>query len=406
MGRKYKAGIYSFEKMFFNELNSDYRSEFCKMCADRNIGRLKTMLTLNIFLQIGLNFIMRNMNPHMYFYKIEWDMELRLFFSATYVLYNVISLLIILKLEELRKETMYSSSLNLFAVLAIMIGFGFYEAFHSVLEIAYSGSVYRLIASILIIVFVPLLDRRIKAGLLLYYMLAVESAAFYIPKESIYFSNIRIFMVAITILSFISWSIVHSNAIKDFYIWQEMLEKIKRLENAINDLEYLSETDPLVQIANRRFINSYLERVWNQARRDRTKVFFMMADIDRFKSYNDTYGHTQGDECLKIVAATMKKSLKRSTDIVGRFGGEEFAVILTSVTDEGFEKTAEKIRKDVEMLKIPNEGNIPYGYVTISIGASSMIPLGEETYEALIERADKALYEAKDTGRNKVCFYR
>lgn len=406
MGRKYKAGIYSFEKIFFNEIHSDYRVEFYKICADKNIGRLKIMLILNIFFQIGLNFIMRNITPDMCFYKIEQNREFYLFFSATYVLYNVISLLIIVKLEGLRKEIIYSSSLTLFAVLAIMIGFVFYEAFHSAFEIAYSGSVYRLIASVVIIVFVPLFDRRIKAGLLLYYFVALESAASYVLRDSLYFSNVRIFAIAIIILSFIIWSFAHSNYIKEFIVSQEMCEKIRKLENTINDLEYLSETDPLVQIANRRFIDSYLERVWNQARRDKTKVFFMMADIDRFKSYNDTYGHTQGDECLKIVAATMKKSLKRSTDIVGRFGGEEFAVILTSINDEGFEKVAEKIRKDVEALKIPNGGNIPYGYVTISVGASSMIPLGEETSEALVERADKALYDAKGSGRNKVCFYK
>jgi diguanylate cyclase (GGDEF)-like protein len=130
-----------------------------------------------------------------------------------------------------------------------------------------------------------------------------------------------------------------------------------------------------------------------------------MIDIDHFKSYNDTYGHERGDECLKKVALAIQKTLKRPSDFCARYGGEEFITVLPYTTQEGALFIAEEIRAAVRNLGIQHEKSSPAGVVSISLGVATAENNLSNSYEDLIRQSDKALYLAKEKGRNRVEVY-
>jgi diguanylate cyclase (GGDEF)-like protein len=124
-----------------------------------------------------------------------------------------------------------------------------------------------------------------------------------------------------------------------------------------------------------------------------------MLDIDHFKAYNDHYGHQGGDDCLARVAAQAQKQI-RAADLLARYGGEEFAVVMIGASSSVSATIAERIRAQVETMRLPHAG--AGGHVTLSIGAASMVPRTQNAQRQLIERADQCLYEAKRAGRNRI----
>jgi len=183
---------------------------------------------------------------------------------------------------------------------------------------------------------------------------------------------------------------------------EEMVAKrTSELEEANRELERRANLDGLTHIANRRYLDEYLQRHWDRLVREKTPMAFIMADIDHFKGFNDTYGHQEGDECLKKVARVLQENTRRSDDLAARYGGEEFVVILPGTGLDAAMEIAEKIRGDVESLKIPNEKNSASPFVTISLGVTAAVPEKRWTPHDLIEMADEALYVAKkERGRN------
>jgi len=167
-------------------------------------------------------------------------------------------------------------------------------------------------------------------------------------------------------------------------------------------LENISSRDGLTGIYNRRRFDEALSTEWNRARRTNQPLSLIMLDLDFFKQYNDRYGHLYGDECLKAVAKTLSTTLKRAADFVARYGGEEFVALLPETPLEKAIFMAEKIRKKVESLHIEHEDSTLSPQVTVSIGVASTIPKQKADYNMLIEKADHALYDAKQSGRNQV----
>lgn len=166
-------------------------------------------------------------------------------------------------------------------------------------------------------------------------------------------------------------------------------------------LELLVTQDGLTGIANRRRFDQTLQFEWSRAKRDAKLLTVMMVDVDYFKKYNDAYGHQAGDECLKRIASTMTESVQRTIDLVARFGGEEFAVILPNATATGAAVVAERIRSAIEQLDLSGT-DIKGGPVTTSIGVATATTLPTGSPEKLIAAADAALYQAKHAGRNRV----
>ncbi|MDE2402793.1 MAG: diguanylate cyclase [Burkholderiales bacterium] len=175
------------------------------------------------------------------------------------------------------------------------------------------------------------------------------------------------------------------------------------LEQANERLDTISRSDLLTQVANRRHFDDFLEKVWTRAKVDGSEVSLMMLDVDHFKAYNDHYGHPVGDECLRQVAATLKRGLRRPMDLVARFGGEEFIAVLTGTSLATAVQAAERIRAALEDKRIAHLGSPAGSFVTASIGVACMRPMDEgSTRNQLIAMADAALYKAKACGRNRV----
>ncbi|MBA3015683.1 MAG: PleD family two-component system response regulator [Proteobacteria bacterium] len=170
-------------------------------------------------------------------------------------------------------------------------------------------------------------------------------------------------------------------------------------------LKSLSNRDGLTGIANRRSFDETLDSEWNRAKRLRSCLSLVMVDIDHFKLFNDHYGHIAGDECLRWVAQALKQSLRRACDFVSRYGGEEFVCILPETDLDEALKVAEHLRSAVAELAIPHAFSTVVGTVTISMGVASMMPLPEKASVDLMLAADQALYQAKNTGRNRVCYF-
>lgn len=175
-----------------------------------------------------------------------------------------------------------------------------------------------------------------------------------------------------------------------------------KLEIANETLRNLSLKDGLTGIANRRYFDEIYQNEYERAKRNNTNLSLVMLDIDYFKLYNDTYGHLQGDGCLKLIAHAFKDTLKRASDFVARYGGEEFVVVLPETDRQGGFSVAEEIRVAVEVLQIPHLTSKCSDIVTISLGVGCMEPGVDILPEDLILQADAALYLAKKTGRNKV----
>jgi len=172
-----------------------------------------------------------------------------------------------------------------------------------------------------------------------------------------------------------------------------------------NLLKDQATRDALTGLFNRRYFDETLHNEWNRHSRDKSPLTVIMADIDYFKIYNDTYGHQNGDECLRQVAQACSKNLLRPGDTSFRYGGEEFAFILTDTGLEGALAVAERIRKSIADLNLPNRDIPEGGSISISIGVAVSGGNDEETVVSaseLLEKADKALYKAKETGRNRV----
>jgi diguanylate cyclase (GGDEF)-like protein/PAS domain S-box-containing protein len=176
----------------------------------------------------------------------------------------------------------------------------------------------------------------------------------------------------------------------------------EKLLEANRILHQLSMIDGLTEIANRRSFEENLEREWKRAERRSEALSLIMFDIDFFKLYNDTYGHLGGDFCLKRVASIAQKSLYRKPDFAARYGGEEFGIILPHTNEQDANLIAERIREAVEAEAIQHKGSKVNSVVTISVGVATMIPYPQMNKDKLIINADKALYQAKQEGRNQV----
>lgn len=186
----------------------------------------------------------------------------------------------------------------------------------------------------------------------------------------------------------------------------ERIETEQKLKKANAILEEISMKDELTEIANRRQFNDVFKREWASHLRSAKDLSIIIFDIDHFKEFNDTYGHQFGDECLKLVANAAQKCLKRTGDFVARYGGEEFIIILPETDLVGALHVGEKIRKQIEKLAITHRSSKVASVVTISAGvATSFVNNHFSTPEEIIGKADKELYKAKISGRNKVGDY-
>jgi diguanylate cyclase (GGDEF)-like protein len=178
-------------------------------------------------------------------------------------------------------------------------------------------------------------------------------------------------------------------------------EKLKEIEKLREEAILLSYTDDLTGIYNHRFFIQQLTMELERQKRYPSPLSLLMIDIDYFKHYNDTNGHLAGDEVLKAVSMLIQQGVRHS-DIVARYGGEEFSAILMNSGKDYATEIAERVRRNVAEARLHNEAAQPNGDLTVSIGVATFSPPVISTLTDLIREADKALYRAKEAGRNRV----
>ncbi|ELS31428.1 MULTISPECIES: GGDEF domain-containing protein [Pseudanabaena] len=188
---------------------------------------------------------------------------------------------------------------------------------------------------------------------------------------------------------------------------QAEIERRKKVEIALKEanqkLESLVNIDGLTMIANRRCFDNRLTEEWAWLARQRQWLSLILFDLDFFKFYNDFYGHLAGDGCLTEVAQAIYKQVTRAGDLVARYGGEEFAILLPNTNLDGAIVVTQRIQQTIQDLAIPHLSSMVKPTVTISIGISSILPTPEIAPHKLIEKADQALYRAKQQGRDRYC---
>jgi diguanylate cyclase (GGDEF)-like protein len=194
------------------------------------------------------------------------------------------------------------------------------------------------------------------------------------------------------------------------FVEQRRMEK--ELRESLAQTAALASFDGLTGVANRRTLDGSLEEQWELAARSGAPLALLMIDADHFKQFNDQLGHQAGDDCLRALAATLKKHVTRPGDLVARFGGEEFAILLPDTPLEGAQRVAELVRAAIFDLGIARhesvetdvpEASAPLDRMTVSIGCAALLAGAGRDFRQLVELSDRALYLAKRTGRNRVC---
>jgi len=241
--------------------------------------------------------------------------------------------------------------------------------------------------------FVPDFKPKIFISLLILWYFSVVGLLVYKSKLFI-FGNPQVFAINIFIIALLR-IFYYNSKVKTF------IDTFK-IQTLNEKLEEQSMTDELTKLNNRRSFLDYFDLIWKQSRRLQLPVNALMLDVDYFKKYNDSMGHLQGDRALIAIAQCMKNQIKRDTDFVARFGGEEFVCILPFIEKKDALKFAKELVQSVENMKIYHPMSEISKYVTVSVGIASVVPDENNSQTQLLDEADKALYEAKHSGRNRV----
>lgn len=185
-----------------------------------------------------------------------------------------------------------------------------------------------------------------------------------------------------------------------------VMERTRELETVNQRLEMLSRMDGVLGISNRAYFDERIKTEWRLARRHKQPISLLIIDVDYLRRFNDTYGHLEGDNCLRSIARAAREGLFRPTDIVARFGGEELAALLPNTTLEGARLVAERIKSLVDSYAIPHAASDLSSRVTVSIGVSSLEPEKGGEAISLLLQAENAVSQAKRRGRNQISMYR
>lgn len=175
-----------------------------------------------------------------------------------------------------------------------------------------------------------------------------------------------------------------------------------QLRDARRQLTNLANIDELTGLGNRRLVNNTLREEINRARRSGTQLSLIMLDVDSFKSYNDTYGHPAGDKVLQVLADVMQRATSRAGEVLARYGGEEFILVLPGASSVTAMRTAKRLQELVNAESIPHAGSEVADHITVSQGLVTVLPDNDLEPAKLVEIADKALYRAKESGRNAI----
>ena len=190
---------------------------------------------------------------------------------------------------------------------------------------------------------------------------------------------------------------------ENYRLKKQNVKLLQDLERKNKELNKMAFVDGLTGIPNRRYFEDNLKSEWDKAVKNSLPLSLIILDIDFFKLYNDTYGHQQGDACLKLVAQRLNESASLSNNIVARYGGEEFVAVLPGLDKESAGAIADKMIADIALLNLPHKSSSVSEIITVSLGVGCLLPVDSMKSAGLVEIADRELYKAKKNGRNRIC---
>jgi diguanylate cyclase (GGDEF)-like protein len=383
----------SIQSFFISPIEN--RTDFLLEVSKHNRNRLKITLPalfiLSMLTTLYLYFGMYIQAPDEYVLKV---IEMHGFLLIPTLL-TYISLILIPK----NKATVSKMENLIFKVYLVYCIF--WTLFFSLLSQSYSDqiTVFQFgIGFVAIIFFLdPLFSLILYGSAILTFALSI---GYFQPNPSVVTSDI----LNSSYMFFIAWVasiILYKNLISDYKLKRKVNDQVLELEQLNKKLEELSIKDSLTGIHNRRFFDKQVTDEWTMALQENSILAIAILDIDDFKNFNDKYGHLEGDDVLKRVVTCIQENSKSPGDVCARFGGEEFVLLLPKTDIMGAQLVCEKIRKDIEELKIPHLIS-PSGYLTVSIGVCALTPETDENFLNFIKKADEALYEAKTLGKNRV----
>ena len=381
----------SLNSLLFQKVPEKHREAYDRYCTGQNAQRLPYFYLFMVMHRISSIIVYFVLYPFLFEVQAE-----RL--SSTYIIYSVFYFIFLGLASFAAKKFRYSFDSNpkilncsYFLAFAILVVDDFVttEFFFGIFN------PIRFLGGALLIAALPAFGRRTANLMVITYLAAnmISKIVFNYPLEAYLISSAYSTLLAVVVIAM-------SMALKTNHI-KHFLEG-QRAAGQKEILLKLSTTDALTKVSNRRAFDEYIARAWEEARKKSQHVSIMMMDVDRFKAYNDHFGHIVGDQCLISIAEAISAKFQRRGDMFARFGGEEFVAVVINEPGDDVLKFAEGIRASVEALKISNPRNKQNPYITMSIGLATRIPAGDDNPYSLIELADTALYAAKQTGRNRV----
>lgn len=308
-------------------------------------------------------------------------------------------------LGQVRRGRIKSNIVKRILVNGLLYSYLIIQLIFCTLNIISTGGINSYIIAILIVGMFPIL-RPVSSILTILASFAYTLLAMYLTRDisdtwsSILITDIWTNLIIITglvvCISVFIYDIYVSNYMHSVRLEQSNAELVR----ANNRLALMANTDEMTGVSNRHALSQDFGQVWQASALKNTKLAVAIVDIDFFKSYNDKYGHLEGDKCLQKVARSLRKSFRRRSDIVYRYGGEEFLIVYDASSDDAFD-LIEAARKNVEQLKIPHGDTSISPYVTISAGVCVVAPSVHVTTDEALKIADDALYESKNNGRNR-----
>lgn len=379
--------------------DDDERLAFHEAAARQNVGRIFPLAIATLIVELCM-FVR-------VFLQLNEGSSIRPY--AYMALYLIMSLMMCFALVLLRLYRNDPESGIRWAGAIAVVGAGAALLWAAVLTLidlsGAGGQASALIAMQYLAMVVFILQPRTALALLAGTQAVFLVGAFVLLPDPAVFSGVLINTGVNAILAWVVSRIMCEGYLRQFRATRTIHEKNAQLKKLNQVLGELSITDPLTMLMNRRHFDEIAEREWRRACRENQRLTIAIADVDDFKPFNDMYGHQAGDECLYKVAGAMRAELRRATDTLARFGGEEFIILLRSDSELKDEVTLRRVKDAVESLAVPHAGSRAAQTVTISIGACCTAPCVESSIARMVALADKALYEAKARGRNRLLFH-
>ena len=259
---------------------------------------------------------------------------------------------------------------------------------------------------------ISLMDQKLYGQVIVYIINAITcSVIYYLDNKDIcysYFISVLVLFIGLPYAQPSKDILIGHGVNLVIFIFHSWLASRILYRSLYNDFkskrkfQELSLRDELTGMPNRRSLREFIEFAWKYNLKEKSSISVLMIDVDFFKQYNDNYGHIEGDKVLKEIGKILKEALRDNKDFTARYGGEEFIFIALNTENNEIYGLAEEIRKRVDCLKIPHKYSEIYENITVSIGASTVIPYSEKAIYDCINNADNALYEAKEKGKNRV----